>query len=392
MVSLSLQVFLIFFASLRKRRGGWIAKFIWLAYLLADWVAAVAIGLISSSQGSDCDKSPQTSDILAFWAPFLLLHLGGPDTITSFALEDNELWVRHLLGLLLQVLSTIYVFLQSLPKNNFWVPTAFVFISGIIKYAERTRALCLASLDHFGDSACRMPNAGPEYQRIQDIFTSIDEANLPVQTISVRAADSAAEHFKNVNYVDTQDTAQELDPRARLRFAFDFFDTFKGLVAGLLISPQDRHVSREVFLNRSAQDVLDIIMIELSLLYEVLHTKVLVLRCKAGFFFRFVNFFSLLGALVSFWILNEHGFHKIDVKLTYCLLIGALVLDFASFMYMIFSDWTVFTRESWGIFKDPVSWVIERKRWSGSISQYDFMTYCLCGCPKWVKRWLNFFA
>ncbi|GFZ17719.1 transmembrane protein, putative [Actinidia rufa] len=41
---------------------------------------------------------------MAFWAPFLLLHLGGPDTITAYSLEDNELWLRHLLGLVVQEL------------------------------------------------------------------------------------------------------------------------------------------------------------------------------------------------------------------------------------------------------------------------------------------------
>ena len=35
------------------------------------------------------------SELTAFWAPFLLLHLGGPDSITAYALEDNELWLWH---------------------------------------------------------------------------------------------------------------------------------------------------------------------------------------------------------------------------------------------------------------------------------------------------------
>ncbi|GLT37829.1 hypothetical protein SLA2020_121170 [Shorea laevis] len=141
------------FASSRKRRGGWkIVMLIWSAYLLADWVATVAIGLISSGLGltpisqANTSTRRESNDILAFWAPFLLLHLGGPDTITSFALEDNELWVRHMLGLALQVLSAVYVFLQSLPKNILWLPSGFMFIAGIIKYAERNRALYLAKL------------------------------------------------------------------------------------------------------------------------------------------------------------------------------------------------------------------------------------------------------
>ena len=30
--------------------------------------------------------------LMAFWAPFLLSHLGGPDNIMAYSLEDNELW------------------------------------------------------------------------------------------------------------------------------------------------------------------------------------------------------------------------------------------------------------------------------------------------------------
>ncbi|GJN12070.1 hypothetical protein PR202_ga30315 [Eleusine coracana subsp. coracana] len=37
--------------------------------------------------------------LIAFWAPFLLLHLAGPDNITAYSLEDNKLWKRHLLTL-----------------------------------------------------------------------------------------------------------------------------------------------------------------------------------------------------------------------------------------------------------------------------------------------------
>ncbi|KAL6966517.1 hypothetical protein U1Q18_032296 [Sarracenia purpurea var. burkii] len=71
----------------------------WLAYLLADITANFAIRLISNSQWSGRDKyGPFANpDLLAFWVPFLLVHLGGPDTITALVLEDNELWLRHFL-------------------------------------------------------------------------------------------------------------------------------------------------------------------------------------------------------------------------------------------------------------------------------------------------------
>jgi len=110
-------------------------------------VATVALGNLARSQGySSGDGSKKANNsIQAFWAPFLLLHLGGPDTITASSIEDNELWLRHLLGLVVQVGVAFYVFSRSLGRG---IPTFIaipVFIVGIIKYAERTWVLSSSS-------------------------------------------------------------------------------------------------------------------------------------------------------------------------------------------------------------------------------------------------------
>ncbi|KAH7514874.1 hypothetical protein FEM48_Zijuj11G0136700 [Ziziphus jujuba var. spinosa] len=81
--------------------------------LTADWIAAVTVGLITKVLANPL-HSHVNEGLYAFWASFLLVHLGGPDNITSFALEDNDFWLRHLF--------------------------------------ERIFALYLASLDHFGDT------------------------------------------------------------------------------------------------------------------------------------------------------------------------------------------------------------------------------------------------
>ncbi|GKU95893.1 hypothetical protein SLEP1_g9191 [Rubroshorea leprosula] len=393
-VSLSLQAFLIMFASSRKRRGGWkIVTFIWSAYLLADWVATVAIGLISSGLGltpsSQANMSThESNDILAFWAPFLLLHLGGPDTITSFALEDNELWVRHMLGLALQVLSTIYVLLQSLPKNILWLPSGFMFIAGIIKYAERTRALYLASSNHFEESACRKPNpSAVEYQRIQRRYSSIKRAYLPARIARIAMIKRSEENFENMEYLeDFRFSRGYFESTRILQFAFEFFDTLKGLVAGLPLSPEERRESRAFFLRLHPNYVIQIIEIELSILYEVLHTKVQVIRCKGGYIFRSVSFGCILGAFFSFLFVKKHSFQMFDIRLTYGLLIGAMVLDFISLIFVIFSDWTF--RHEYGDkgAKNLAFRVINRRRWSESVSQYNFFTYCLKDYPEWVNK------
>ncbi|KAK3200290.1 hypothetical protein Dsin_023705 [Dipteronia sinensis] len=68
--SLSMQTFLILFAPLRKGTANkLIIMLLWSVYLLADWAANFAVGIISDSQGNPPDASTPSdnSDLLAFW-------------------------------------------------------------------------------------------------------------------------------------------------------------------------------------------------------------------------------------------------------------------------------------------------------------------------------------
>ena len=115
-----------------------------------------------------------------FWASFLLLHLGGPDTITSFALEDSEFWLRHLARLILQVQATAYIFYQSLPNK---LCVIMVFLVGSIKYVERTRALFLASMNQFGCSVLPKPDPGPDFEEVMEMSSSMTLEQVETQSI-----------------------------------------------------------------------------------------------------------------------------------------------------------------------------------------------------------------
>ncbi|KAL5755607.1 hypothetical protein ACOSQ2_020353 [Xanthoceras sorbifolium] len=160
LLSLFLQIVLITFGSRKKLTArSWIRIIVWSAYLMADWMATVALGNLASMQG-DCTAYSSTnkkknSQLQEFWAPFLLLHLGGPNIITAYSLEDNELWLRHLLGLVVQVGVTFYILLRSWSNSNALTFIAKIFkqfISGIIKYGERNFVLRSLSKDYFKDS------------------------------------------------------------------------------------------------------------------------------------------------------------------------------------------------------------------------------------------------
>ncbi|GKV49640.1 hypothetical protein SLEP1_g56383 [Rubroshorea leprosula] len=330
-VSLSVQVFLILFAPYRKRRGKIYGKcvdlLIWSIYLLADWVAGFSIGLIVSKQ----IKSPtESSDIQVFWAPFLLLHLGGPDTITSFALEDNEFWVRHLLGLLLQVGSTAYVFIKSLPENKLWLPTILVTVAGIIKYAERNRAFYLASFDHLGDGW-----APSEWG---------DELPIPVefQKMDAKTMEKFEKSLKSILWT-----------------AVHHFGTIKMTLVGPFLSPDQCSDIRETFLQlENSSHVLQAMEIELSLLYEVLHTKLPVKHYELGQF---------------------------DIWLTYGLLIGALLLEFMSVILLGLSDWILVAH-----IQSMESKFFNKRRWCRAVSQLNFITYYVKYSPVLLRDIANY--
>ncbi|CAN6362765.1 unnamed protein product [Urochloa humidicola] len=84
LLSFSLQAFLFIFAGTRRRNPSTALRvLLWLAYLLADSTATFTLGHLSIVGTS------RLHHLVAFWAPFLLLHLGGQDTITAYALEDR---------------------------------------------------------------------------------------------------------------------------------------------------------------------------------------------------------------------------------------------------------------------------------------------------------------
>ena len=75
LLSLTLQVVLLLLAGIRRREASPVPTFfLWLAYQLADSTAIYAVGHLSLS------NVPVKHQLVAFWAPFLLLHLGVPTT------------------------------------------------------------------------------------------------------------------------------------------------------------------------------------------------------------------------------------------------------------------------------------------------------------------------
>lgn len=137
--SFTLQVMLLTLAGTRRHKSSApLRLLLWLMYQLADSTAIYTLGHLSVAS-----SKAQDQHLVAFWAPFLLVHLGGPGTITAYALEDNRLWLRHLLTLSVQVLGAAFVIYKYITggRTLLLLAALLVFVVGILRYGERTWAL-----------------------------------------------------------------------------------------------------------------------------------------------------------------------------------------------------------------------------------------------------------
>ncbi|KAH8513963.1 hypothetical protein H0E87_006995 [Populus deltoides] len=166
-------------------------------------------------------NSTDNNELLAFWAPFLLVHLGGPDTITAFALEDNELWLRHMLTFATQGFATLYVLILNL------------------------------TTDKFRDSMLEDPDPGPDYAKLMEEYDSKIKAKIPTDIIIIEEPDkqmqASARDIQKRKLKDDLEVVQK---------AYYYFNIFKGLIVDLIFSFKDRNDSRKFFLSIAAEDAL----------------------------------------------------------------------------------------------------------------------------------------
>ncbi|TXG68381.1 hypothetical protein EZV62_003316 [Acer yangbiense] len=396
LLSLSLQIILVTFGSRRKFTArSWIRIVVWSAYLTADWVASVALGNLAASTQAD-------SDLQIFWAPFLLLHMGGPDTITAYSLEDNELWLRHLLGLVVQVGVALYVFLRSWSNSALTFIAIPIFITGIIKYGERTFVLRSSSAQQLKNSLLSNPDPGPNFIQMEKIEERREQ--LRQKRREEQGSSSWLQEFvddvaynPSVPKMATVVESESLETGASdLQVAYFLFKRFRYLFADSILGTHERIDSCSLIENKSAEDAFKVIATELGFMYDLLYTKATIVYSRLGIFFRVVSFVASVTALVLFSVIIDiHAYSSIDVSITYVLLIGAVVLEVYAFVVLLFSDWTALWYA--GLRKTnhtamccatfPCHSILaNRKRWSRSMAQYNLISSCLHKIqPRWFR-------
>ncbi|KAK1575927.1 hypothetical protein Q3G72_009523 [Acer saccharum] len=289
--SFTFQILLNFLGNRRKYSNKlWIRIVVWSAYITADSIATFALGILSNNliqlynkdhdvagSWSSLDANTQLS---AFWAPFLLLHLGGPDSITAYALEDNELWLRHLIGLLVQTGMALSIFLMSWTASSLSILSLVMFLPGIIKFGERTWVLRSA-------------------------------------TIQQRRESSRSLSFKFVRWLRT--SGQINSEEDALLFAEDaLFIISSHAFLDDKIAQSVRRITFDTFRIMLPEYALKVIEIELGLMYDLLYTKAPLLYTRRGLVLRLITFFLTFSVMVIFSVLvDKHKCSKVDVSITY---------------------------------------------------------------------------
>uniref|UniRef100_A0A0D9X2M0 DUF4220 domain-containing protein n=1 Tax=Leersia perrieri TaxID=77586 RepID=A0A0D9X2M0_9ORYZ len=352
LLSFILQVFLFFTGSLRQgSTNGLLRGIIWLAYLGADMVAIYALGYLSRHQDNG---TMEAHPLVFFWTPFILIHLGGQDTITAFSMEDNKLWSRHLLNLVLEVSLALYVFWKSTSLRNnvqLLVPALLLFIAGIIKYVERTVALMYGSQNDDRKPGFKLN----DQERILQLVKSDVYHELVYYAL-------VSDHSVQYEYFQRRTTGYKIGETPINLNPVGLNDY--GLVAKLL-------------------DV------QLSLLYNDIYTKATLLRTKSGILVRFISQLSTVVALLIFAVMGgakkraaSSLYGNVDIVITYILFIGGILLEIcAVFTVLMASPWTWLwledrryrrlARISWSLVRIPV----RRPLWSGKIGQYSCVNY-----------------
>ncbi|CAM0885608.1 unnamed protein product [Alopecurus aequalis] len=297
--SLMLQIALFLFAGIRRRGAHTLLRILlWLAYLLADYAPTYALGHLSIRGAHP---------IVAFWAPFFLLHLGGPDNITAYSLEDNTLWKRHLLNAMLQILAAVYVLYEHVEsaEASLRLASILMLVLGAVKYGEKVLALMHGNLDTIRGSIRKQPPAMHTHFHPHDEVFKGEE--FDVESI-VRRAHSLFHICKHA-IVDYE--AMEADSQGQ-----DTTTMLVGLRLWILMEA------------------------ELSLMYDLLYTKAAVINTWFGYSVRLASPLTIVASLLLFKLTGKDAYREADVVITYVLYGGALFMETTSLVNALGSSWT----------------------------------------------------
>ncbi|GKV38515.1 hypothetical protein SLEP1_g46425 [Rubroshorea leprosula] len=373
--SLTLQIVLSVLGGRRKYKINPFFKIVlWFAYLGADWIVLATLGKLSGSY----TESPTTNVLRAYWAPLLLLHLGGPDAITAYSFEDNKLWIRHLFILVVKAIFVVYVICLSWTFSWISFLSFPLVLAGIIKYVEKI--LCLKQNNSQKTKPVISNIFNPQGPQTNNSSALNDHLNanpdvLLAYVLFIITRPDVNDYFSSHNVSEV---------RKKMKAYIKETTGVDGIRVSEVFNDFDR-TSHERF-----GDMFQCLVAEIGFIFDVVYTKAALIYTKLGCLLRFTSFASSLSVLLLFFIsiINEPKFHfsKIDIGITGILLSGAIALDLYAACVMLSSDWAilveqfhdiVFVRKIFNVALKCFPCLLHRsKRRSIQMGQFDLSEYC----------------
>ncbi|CAL4977855.1 unnamed protein product [Urochloa decumbens] len=350
--SLALQVVVLFLAGVRRHKGGGpLIGILWLAYQLADQTVTYAMGNLGAS------SALREHQLVAFWAPFLLLHLGGPDNICNLTLAGQALGAGYVL----------YKHISSGGEALFSLAAIFVSAVGFVKFSEKILTLRRASLSTIRDSARTETPANN--------CTFFLECEPP-----------------------RRDTAQEEE--FFKKHAHALFHVCKSAMVDSSVDDDDpnriSHHGSPARLLRGFKDQgmsykWRLMEMELSLMYDILYTKAAMVHTLAGYCIRIASVLVVTASVLLFRFSGKAGYSRVDVAATYALLGGALLLEMKSLLSALFSSWTFafLCTTPWSHLRHVLLCSGRRDRLRRMVVSLHRIAYVtgIAGCFRLSRRW-----
>ncbi|VAI63841.1 unnamed protein product [Triticum turgidum subsp. durum] len=318
LLSFAAHLTLALLAGIRRRRDSGVRRFlVWLAYYFTKYGTPFALGKVFLDTANSEQQLKVLGDtatvyseqqlkelvdiatayreqlMFAFWAPFLLLHLGRPDNITSYALENKGLSVPRIVGLIVQIGGAIYgSYNQGFMHGDGALRAAFfiMLFFGSYKFAERAVALYRAS---FANIRCSNEKKG--VRRFQQEWDNDDALFQAHGHLSIIMGAFAENEVNSGGYLSSYSGWKEVSK---------------------------------------------VVEMEASLMYDILYTKASVVHTWAGYTIRVLSPLATSTALYLFHHKLGQAMVSADLVVTYILLVGTLMLDLRWLLRALGSTWT----------------------------------------------------
>ncbi|TVU17296.1 hypothetical protein EJB05_33317, partial [Eragrostis curvula] len=416
MASLGANVALGLLSGTRRRSAsGWraigrmvVVWILWGSYQLAEKATTSAISGLTLG---DSDVSEDEKQVVALWAAFLLLYLGGPDNLSAYSLEDNKLSKRtwlEMMGNISGVGYAIYKYTYGGGHSRFlFAASVIISVVGANRYIERAYALSKANLDKMQEDASSASPGNSSKKKREECHRC-------------RSAE-----FRMGQLRDRIERKRQwkLSDGEALFLAQDLFPVWRHAMVDASVIPGSRsQLASEQILWLEWRSMCNVAEMELSLMYEVLYTKAIVAHsCPVWYYLvRFLSPLCTAAAALLFWLHRQQaeqggqGIRGSFDGITYALLLINFLLDLAWLLRALGSTWAYAYMETqapawlrhqvicpgrWRCLHrfvvrvDPMRWLLRRdpisyRTWSGTIGRYNLLreattTTSTC-CPEWL--------